>query len=678
MQYLRLTLSRELIVSLCYACISSSGASALRNTPRPAVRKAALHFYVYISLLFSLSVPLNAAEITLEPHIGFNGLFQLGHPFPLRVDLTNSGLPVDGTLEVKVWRGGPAKGAEPYPFYYRREVFLSAQSRKSFQFTVDPDSISRPLTISFSSPRASLSKEVDLRRYFSPSPLTLLLTENSVSPPIPLGSGSSHPLVSLSVAQLPAAARAFRGVSAIIFYEQSLRDLSKAQIAALEQWLSAGGRMLFLGSMHYALYQESSMSRFLPVRVAGLKKLASLPSLKRIYGEKASSLRDLWVQDSKLVGGTILIEEQGTPILVEMTRGRGKVLYLSFDVGRPPLSRWEGLSLLFRDLLGSQEERRTTLQANWDESVFSQLLSNRSFISVYVPSRSFFLWILFYLAGLGLLAWLWQRKRFSLRTLVLSILCFITVSALGGYLHFDQGGNVPDGVLLSSTVLESLPDGYVETQSNVALFSTQRRHYDLEVEAGWTDFEPVFPRFGRSEDTALVAQEQGSSTRLRFLLRAWDYRLFKVRSMSRFPVRTEVQNQGDKLLLRLTNLTAKDLTECWFILSGQRFFLGDILQGSSQIREFPLAPQRGSLRDGQSDKTGLREIVFADRTREVLFRHSFFAEDQGAAPWGGGAMLFFGWVRSATSPVWVDDKRISAYDYTLFRTIIPLDEEMDL
>ena len=37
MQYFRLTLARQLMVALCYACISSSGASALQNTPRPAV-----------------------------------------------------------------------------------------------------------------------------------------------------------------------------------------------------------------------------------------------------------------------------------------------------------------------------------------------------------------------------------------------------------------------------------------------------------------------------------------------------------------------------------------------------------------------------------------------------------------------------------------------------------------
>ncbi|MGH7773043.1 MAG: hypothetical protein ACREQA_12515 [Candidatus Binatia bacterium] len=641
-----------------------------------SVRKAAIEACFCLLLPLSLSVSVYAAEILLEPQVGFNGLFQLGHPFPLRVDLINPGRPLEGTLEVKVWKGGLARGVGPYPFFYRREVFLSTQSRKSVQFTVDPDSVSRPLTVSFSSLGVKLSKEIDLRRYFSPSPLILLLTENSVSPSIPLVSGSQSPLISLPLGRLPTDARAYQGVSTLIFYEQSLRDLSKAQMLALEAWLSSGGRILVLGSLHYALYQEPTMSRFLPVRVTGLKRFSSLPSLERIYGKKGPPLRDLLVQDSKVVEGRILIEERGTPIMVEMGRGRGKVLYLSLDVGRLPLLRWEGLPLLFGDLLGFPGERKSTLQASWDEFVFSQLLLNPSFISTYVPIGPFFLWLLFYLGGLWFLAWLWQRQRLPRRTLVLSSLSLIVFSSFGGCAHFIRGGNVPDGVLLSSTLLEGLPDGYVETLSNVALFSTQRRHYNLHVESGWTDLEPV-PRLGPSEESALVVQEEGSSTQFRFPLREWDYKLFKVRSINRFPIRTEIQKRGDKLFLRLANLTTKDLTECWLVVSGQRFFLGDVLQGTSQIREFHLSSERPP-RDGQSNKADLREILFNDKTREVLFRYSFFPQDQGMARWGSGAVLFFGWVKGSPSRIWVDDARISAYNYTLFRSIIPMDDEEEL
>ncbi|MFQ5902087.1 MAG: hypothetical protein ACE5JO_00185 [Candidatus Binatia bacterium] len=640
-----------------------------------SIRKAALNFFLYLALPLILSVPLNGAELTLEPQVGFHGLFQLGHPFPLRVDLANLGRPVEGTLEVRVWKGGPTRGVDAYSFYHRREVFLSAQSRKSVQFTVDPDSISRPITVNFSSPRVTLSKEIDLRRYFSPSPLILLLTENSVSPPIPLASGSPSPLISLSTGYLPSDARAYQGVSTIIFYEQSLRDLSRPQTMALERWLSSGGRMLVLGSMHYALYQEPSMSRFLPVRVAGLKRISSLPSLERIYGEKVSSLRDLLVQDSRLVEGKILIEEKGTPILVEMSRGRGKVFYLSLDVGRPPLSHWEGLSLLFRDLLGSSPERRSPVQASWNEPVFLKLLLKLSFISTYVPAGSFLLWLLLYLGGLGLLAWLWLQQRLPRRTLVLSFLSLVAFSSFGGYLYFNRGGNIPDGVLFSSTLLESLPDGYVEAQSNVALFSTRRQYYNLQVERGWTDLEPVLPRLGAADDGAVVVQEEGSYTRFRFPLREWDYRLFKIRSMNRFPVRTEVQNHGDKIFLKLTNLTTKDLTECWLVISGQRFFLGDILQGSSQIRDFPLSSESPPFRAGQPNKVDLWEIPFDDKVREILFRYSFFPQEQGMARWGDGAVLFFGWVQGGDRRVWVDDARILTQEYTLFRAIIPLEGE---
>lgn len=640
-----------------------------------SVRRAAVNFSLHLCLALLIALPVHSADLVLESQVGFHGLFQLGYPFPLRVELTNLGAPVEGTLDVQVRKGGGAKGTEPYTVHYQRELSLPAQSRRSVQFTVDPDSVSRPLIVNFSSPGIKISKEVDLRRHFSPSPLILLLTENSVSPPVPLTSGTPGPLLSISLNDLPSDGRAYHGVSNIIFYEQSLRDLSRSQASALQSWLSSGGRMLILGSIYYALYQEPWMSRFLPVRVAGLKELSSLPHLEKSYGKNAAPVKNLLAQDSRLVEGRILIEERGIPILVERSMGRGKILYLSLDVGRPPLSRWEGLPLLFRDLLGAPAERRSTLQTSWDGVIFSQLLSNPSMISTYVPVRSFFLWLLIYLAGLGLLARLWRKRLLAGRILAFSFLLLVFFSSFGGYLHFHRGGDIPDGVLLSSTLLESLQDGYVEAQSNVALFSTQRRLYSLRMKREWDEVEPVPSRAGTApEDNALTIREETSSSQFRFPLREWSYRLFKVRSMDRFPFRAEVRNEGGRFLLKLTNLSPRDLTDCWLVFSGQRFSLGDILQGSSLVRELPLPSERPLARDGQPKKTDLREIPFEDKTKEVLFRYSFFSQDQGMARWDGGAVLFFGWVKGDPKRVWVDGARIQAYNYALFRVIIPLEE----
>jgi hypothetical protein len=169
-----------------------------------------------LAALFVCAVPFSPAEaeVLIEPRVGFRGLFQLGRPFPLEVELSNSGRPAEGVLEVQVWKGGATKGGAPLAVNYRREVFLPAQARKTVQLTVDPDFISRPLVISFSSPAARAAKELDLRRYFAPAPLMLLLSESNLLASLAsLTSAPQSRMITVSPAELAPDPRALLGVS---------------------------------------------------------------------------------------------------------------------------------------------------------------------------------------------------------------------------------------------------------------------------------------------------------------------------------------------------------------------------------------------------------------------------------------------------------------------------------
>jgi hypothetical protein len=262
-------------------------------------------------------------EIQIEPRVGFHGVFQLGRPFPLELELNNSGLPAEGVLQVQVWKGGATKGGAPFAVNYRREVFLAAQARKTIQLTVDPDFISRPLTITFASRAGGAKRELDLRRYFSPTPLLLVLSESSLLPAIATVTGQNR-LIALSPGELAADPRALLGVSHVILYDQSLRDLSRAQLAALDTWLSSGGRMVIIGSLNFALYQDAALSRFLPVRVSGTRRITFKPSAGK--GEPLVSLGGVWALQSTLVNGKVLAESDGLPVLVEASRGRDGLL----------------------------------------------------------------------------------------------------------------------------------------------------------------------------------------------------------------------------------------------------------------------------------------------------------------------------------------------------------------
>ena len=99
----------------------------------------------------------------MEVQVGFHGVFRLGQPFPLTVELTNIGRSMEGTLEVEVPKGGPSKGVPAYSIFHRKKIFIGTQIHKEFVFTVDPDSVARSLTIRFfRHDKELVTRELDL------------------------------------------------------------------------------------------------------------------------------------------------------------------------------------------------------------------------------------------------------------------------------------------------------------------------------------------------------------------------------------------------------------------------------------------------------------------------------------------------------------------------------------
>jgi hypothetical protein len=159
-------------------------------------------------------------------------------------------------------------------------------------------------------------------------------------------------------------------------------------------------------------------------------------------------------------------------------------------------------------------------------------------------------------------------------------------------------------------------------------------------------------------------------------LREWDYRLFRMRLIDRFALRADFEAQGDKLVMKMDNQSGKDLINCWLLVPGQNFDLGQIPRGAHWSRTFSLSAKAPSDSTSRVDGISFREVTFPDKTRDILFHSSFFARD-GDARWAGSMAVFFGWVKEPQARVRVDDPRIQTQDYALFRTIIPLSQGED-
>ena len=585
----------------------------------------------------------------------------------MRIELVNSGVAVRGVLEVVEARGGPTRGMAPYSFVQRRDIFLSTHARKVVFVTVDPDSVAQPLMLRFTGGGRSHETSVSLRGRFTGQPLILLLTRSNVAPAIPLSYQTPVPVVSLPLGDLPEDARAYGGVWSVMLYEQSLRGLSRSRRRALERWLSGGGTLVVLGGAHFALYRDPATAALLPVTVRGLKRLEAAPELSERFG---GALRGLLVQDAAPAnGGRMLLAERDTPVLVERSHGEGRVVYLAPDVGRPPVSDWTGLPGLFGEVLGAPPPRRSDPWTAWNREVFTTLLQDFGFSSLRSPMLSLLLALGLYVGSLLLWFRYWRTGAPLRHGLVLAPAALVLVWVLGGYWYFDRGGHVPDGILISSTVVDGTPwSDAAPVHSNVGLFATRKKTFSFTLGRDLSQLDLV-PSPGAAE-ASLVLQQGRPRDRVDVPLPEWNAALFRLRAVRPSPAAVEWEHSRDTYRIRIANRGAGRITDCWLLVGERGYRLGDVPPGGALRRDVVVAAGAGGSGEGKGQES--EDVRFDDGARELLLRRSVFPD--GVAGDAGTAFVI-GWVHDVEPELRVADARVTAHHFRLFRVALPVGSE---
>jgi hypothetical protein len=220
--------------------------------------------------------------------------------------------------------------------------------------------------------------------------------------------------------------------------------------------------------------------------------------------------------------------------------------------------------------------------------------------------------------------------------------------------------------------MDNAGDGYVEAQTNLALFSTQLREYSLAPGRGWMDLMPHAAPAPGQPAQSLRYRHGGGATRLQLPLEAWGFKLLRARHLERLGLSADIERQGEQLLLKVENRSGRDLTDCWLIAPGTRIALGDLPGGGTWTRTLPLGSGGGDSGGRERGDASLRKITFKESAHDILFHGAFFPQDGPDAPWRNGAALFFGWVRDPEPRFEVGDPRIGLRTYALYRAIVPL------
>lgn len=290
------------------------------------------------------------ASIDVRVSLGFSGVFRLGTWAPLTVTLENRRSGLRGHLEVRV-PDGDELGGHAFTNIHRRPVDLPGGSRKRFHFTVYLKSFSRPIEVRVvAGGRERARERIDLRNGVTNARIVLVLGRDADLDYLNDEAGRRLRVLYPRAERLPEHWVGYEGVSVLVMHGLSLEGLSTRQYGALTKWLAGGGILAVSGGPDYGLLRTPRLASLLPGPPRGLTRLADGRAAGSSLGAPLPASRPFHVNRVPDYEGRVLYRAGRTPLVIERSFGRGRVLYLTFDISRYPFDGWPGMTQVWHAL----------------------------------------------------------------------------------------------------------------------------------------------------------------------------------------------------------------------------------------------------------------------------------------------------------------------------------------
>ncbi len=341
------------------------------NSRSPRSRVAALLVLVAICTSAQAATPLRITEL----NAGFDGRFKVGCWAPFEVTLEGGAAPVSGYVEMTVADGDGVPSRVHAP--PQRPITIAAGETISVRLFAKIGQLDSGVTVDF----RTADGPVVSRRFepgqsgplsgIVPSATQLIVTLGG--PLASLDAAHFEPrntIVALlkNVGQMPTEWWGFEGVDAVVLataddeISDQLSTLSP-QMAALELWVRMGGTLvLSVGrNAEKVLASTSPLAALAPGSFGAM--VARLPATAlETYAETSEPFDSAGV--SFLADVPKLIDVRGRiqayagagprdlPLVVRTAHGFGEVVFVAFDLDRPPVAAWSAQAQLVDKLLG--------------------------------------------------------------------------------------------------------------------------------------------------------------------------------------------------------------------------------------------------------------------------------------------------------------------------------------
>ena len=441
-----------------------------------------------ILLLIPVSTPTIAASplrqgledvISIRIDPGYNGRFRAQDWFPLRIEVENNGVDVDGQLVVR------PETTDGVINTFSTPISLPNGARKTAFLYIIAQNHTQQVRVELLDPNGLVVTESEtVIRSLLPQD-QLVMVVSATNRPLDLtsvavgGYGTSQG--NWSIENIPDRAAALDAISLMVINDIDTGTLTPAQEQALAGWVAGGGHMVVAGGPNWEA-TAAGLDNLLPFVPEDSETVETMAGMETLVGDRATQLSGQTVvaTGTVLPGAQVLaISPDDLPLLIRHTPGLGTVDYLVADPTLPPLRNWDRLPDLWVSLMTSVVPLPGWSQGFNDNSKAVQAIQILPGVNLLPEVLAMCAFLGVYIALIGPLNYLVLARLNRRELACVTIPGFIIVfSVLAWTIGFNLRG---DEVTLSRlTVVRSWPDSETaRVDQLIGLLSPRRANYDL-------------------------------------------------------------------------------------------------------------------------------------------------------------------------------------------------------
>jgi len=302
-----------------------------------------------------------SSPISMNIQAGIGGWYRSGQWIPLQVRVDSQTVTMDGYLQVRV--GSLTSSVAQLETTYRTPFNITENSSKRVFLYISLDDFSSDVQVELldKEGRVIANQRESIRQLRHEDILYGVVSDSSTGfldvSRFAIGRGRSYQ-TAWRIADIPPLADALRSLDVLVFTDVDTGNLSSDQQQAIADWTASGGHLIVTGGANWQR-TTSGLGDLLPTAPQETRTIDEVSALGEFLRLDPSELETttLVAASAPKRGASVLVVDEGVPLLIRGGLGAGTVDFVAFDATTEPLRSWDELPYLWQELVRSAGSR---------------------------------------------------------------------------------------------------------------------------------------------------------------------------------------------------------------------------------------------------------------------------------------------------------------------------------